>query len=129
MSEVQEDPVQSPWSFSRLGKGLGLLNERLESGGVGTGDIALLLAVLEEEESGHRSDADFLGDLGLGVDIHLVELDVRVVVREPLKDGGDGLAGTAPGRPEVNHNGLSAVDDGPELFEGVDGGDARHYNK
>lgn len=62
-----------------------LLDSGLESGGVGTNDLADLGAVLEEEESGHGADGLLLGDLGDLVDVDLVEAGVGVVVGEPVK--------------------------------------------
>ena len=61
-----------------------LLDSGLESGGVGTDDLADLVAVLEEEESGHGADGLLLGDLGDLVDVDLVEAGVGVVVGEPV---------------------------------------------
>jgi hypothetical protein len=60
-----------------------LLDSGLESDRVGADDFADLLAVLEEQESGHGAHALLLGDLGDLVDIDLVEAGVGVVVREP----------------------------------------------
>lgn len=61
-----------------------LLDSGLKSGGVGTDDLADLLAVLEEEESGHGADGVLLGGLGDLVDVDLVEAGVGVVVGEPV---------------------------------------------
>lgn len=61
-----------------------LLDGGLEGLGVGTDDLADLLAVLEQDEGGHGADAEFLGDLGDLVDIELVEAGVGVRVREPF---------------------------------------------
>lgn len=65
-----------------------LLDGGLEGLGVGTDDLADLLAVLEQDEGGHGADAEFLGDLGDLVDIELVEAGVGVRVREPFFGGG-----------------------------------------
>lgn len=93
----------------------------------------------------HRSDSDLLGDLGLRVDIDLVELDTLRLRRgrELLEDGGDLPAGATPRCPEIDHNGLAAGDlwwsilsqrtpiweecttyDLLEILEGVDRGDS-----
>jgi hypothetical protein len=61
-----------------------LLNSGLKSNRVGANDLADLLAVLEEQESGHGADGLLLGDLGDLVDVDLVEAGVGVVVREPV---------------------------------------------
>lgn len=61
-----------------------LLDSGLESGRVGANDLADLLAVLEEEESGHGADGLVLGDLGDLIDVDLVEAGVGVVVGEPV---------------------------------------------
>lgn len=60
------------------------LDSGLESDGVGADDLADLLAVLVEEESGHGAHALLLGDLGDLVDVDLVEAGVGVVVGEPV---------------------------------------------
>jgi hypothetical protein len=62
-----------------------LLDSGLKSNRVGANDLADLLAVLEEQESGHGADGLLLGDLGDLVDINLVEAGVGVVVGEPVK--------------------------------------------
>ena len=61
------------------------LDSGFESDGVGADDLADLLAVLEEEESGHGAHAVLLGDLGDLVDVDLVEAGVGVGVGEPGK--------------------------------------------
>lgn len=99
-------------------------NEGLETGRVSTEEIALLLSILVEHERRHRSDSDFLGDFGLRIDIDLVELNALRGRGHLLENGGDGLAGTTPGCPEVDHDRLSAVDDGLEFVVGGDGGDS-----
>jgi hypothetical protein len=60
-----------------------LLDSGLKSDRVGANDLADLLAVLEEQESGHGAHALLLGDLGDLVDVDLVEAGVGVVVGEP----------------------------------------------
>lgn len=61
------------------------LDSGLESDGVGANDLADLLAVLVEKESGHGAHALLLGDLGDLVDVDLVEAGVGVVVGEPVE--------------------------------------------
>lgn len=60
------------------------LDGSLEGNGVGADDLADLLAVLVEEESGHGAHALLLGDFGDLVDVDLVEAGVGVVVGEPV---------------------------------------------
>jgi hypothetical protein len=64
-----------------------LLDGSLEGGRVGTDDLADLLAVLEDEESGHGADGVLLGGLGDLVDVNLEEAGVGVVVGEPVGGG------------------------------------------
>lgn len=49
----------------------------------------------------YRTDADLLADLLSGIDVHLVEVDVRELLGELLEDGADDLAWAAPLCPEV----------------------------
>jgi hypothetical protein len=60
-----------------------LLDDSLQSFGVGPNDLLDLLAVLEEEEGGHGADAEALGDVGEFVDIEFIESGVCVGFREP----------------------------------------------
>lgn len=60
-----------------------LLDGGVEGGRVGADDLLDLLAVLEDEESGHGADGVLLGGLGDLVDVNLVEARVGVVVGEP----------------------------------------------
>lgn len=46
-----------------------------ESRGVGTDELVSLVAVLEDDESGHGADAELLGEVGKGVDVELGEVD------------------------------------------------------
>ena len=61
-----------------------LLDGGVEGGRVGADDLLDLLAVLEDEESGHGADGVLLGGLGDLVDVNLVEAGVGVVVGEPV---------------------------------------------
>ena len=62
-----------------------LLDSGLESLGVGTDDLADLLAVLEQHKGGHGADTELLGDIGDLVDVDLEEADVGVGVGEPVQ--------------------------------------------
>jgi len=58
------------------------LDGGLEGLGVGTDNLSNLLAVLEEQEGGHGTDAELLGDLGELVDVDLEEACLSVLVGE-----------------------------------------------
>ena len=63
------------------------------------------LAVLEEQEPRDGDDAVFLRDVLLGVDVELPDLQLALVLLGQLIDGRrQGLAGTAPGGPEVDQD-------------------------
>lgn len=79
--QIQRYPFVFP-SNPNLSRGL--LNGSLKSNRVGTNDLLDLLAVLEEQESGHGADGVLLSDLGDLVDVDLVEAGVGVVVGEPV---------------------------------------------
>lgn len=54
----------------------------------------------------YRADADLLRDLGLIVDVDLVEVDAGDLVGELLEDRRDCAARAAPRCPEVDKDGL-----------------------
>jgi hypothetical protein len=60
-----------------------LLDARLDSLGVCADNLADLLAVLEEDESRHGADTEFLRNIGDFVDVELVEARLGVLLREP----------------------------------------------
>lgn len=66
---------------------------------------------MEEDKGGHGLDADLGGDLLLSVDVDLEEADLLTGggVGDLLEDGTDNPAGTAPGGPEVDDDGLVTV--------------------
>lgn len=104
----------------------------LEGRGVGTDDLLDSLTLVEEDKGGHGLDTDLLSDLLLDVDVDLVEAELLTGrgVRDLLEDGADDPAGTAPGGPEVDDDGLVAVD----LFESTtkaekQRGSSRHSKK
>jgi len=74
----------------------GALDSGLESLGVRANDLTDLVAILEEDEGGHGSDAEFLCHFGYLIDIELVEFSVRVNVGELDDLRRNDLAGTAP---------------------------------
>src|SRR5262249_22411525 len=45
------------------------------------------------------------------VDVHLHELELLVLVSDPLEDGGDSVARATPLRPEVHQDGVVALED------------------
>lgn len=61
-----------------------VLDGGLERGRVRTNNLADLLAVLEEEESGHGADGELLSDVWKLVYVELVEARVGVVIGKPL---------------------------------------------
>jgi hypothetical protein len=98
-----------------------LLDTGLDSLGVCANDLANLLTALEEDESRHGADAEFLRNVGDLVDVELVEACVGVLFGEPmhvklvfanvctggnlLDNGGcDHLAGSAPCGKAVKDN-------------------------
>ena len=85
-----------------------LLSEHLENEILRTHADALTgdLAVLEHEQRGDAHHAELTGELGLVVHVDLADLDVGILVRDLIHNGGEHLAGAAPGRPEVHQNGL-----------------------
>jgi hypothetical protein len=73
-----------------------LLNSGLKSNRVGANDLADLLAVLEQQESGHGADGLLLRDLGDLVDVDLVEAGVGVIVGEPVGCSVSGRLSCSP---------------------------------
>lgn len=65
-----------------------------------------LLAVPDRDDRGDRLHAELGGELLVGVDVHLCELECSTgFVRHALEEGGERLARSAPRRPEVDENG------------------------
>lgn len=87
------------------------LDTSLEGGRVGTDDVLDLFAALEQNESGHGTDAQLGRDVAQLVDVDLIELGLAVGIAELLDLGGDGLARPAPGCEAVENDGLLGVDD------------------
>lgn len=95
-----------------------------------TDELFHLLALLEDSESGqlekqekmrlvrsfmkmittYRADAALLANLELLVTVDLVETDLRELGGEFLEDRRDHAAGATPSSPEVDDDGLVAVD-------------------
>src|SRR4029079_11773912 len=76
------------------------------------------LTVLEEDHRRDRGDAVPLLELVLGVDVDLDELQLRLALgRDAVEHRGDGVARATPLGPEVDENGLLALDD--LLVEGL----------
>jgi hypothetical protein len=59
------------------------LDRGLERLRVGADDLADFLAILEENERGHRADTEFLRNVGHVVDVELVEFGVLVLIGVP----------------------------------------------
>ena len=83
-------------------------------------------SMTDQEKRTHRADADLLGDLGLLVDVDLVELDARDLLRELLEDRRDHAAGTAPGRPKVKYGDLAGAELQEWGWRGAVGGETEH---
>ena len=58
----------------------------------------------------YSANSDFLGDVGLFVDVDFIKVNPRKIPRELLKYGGDNAARSTPRRPEINDGRLVAVD-------------------
>lgn len=89
-----------------------LLDEVQQTSGVGTDELVGALAVLEQQEGRHGTDAKLLGGLGQVVDVKLEEVDVLELlsVRVLGQHGGNGLAGTAPLSKAVDEDNLVVGD-------------------
>lgn len=77
--------------------------------------------ILKQDEGRHSADLQFLSDRADLIDVDLQELDVCVGLAELADDGGDGLAGAAPGGEEVDDDGAGGSqgfeDDGVVDFD------------
>jgi len=114
------------WShslYSKNGPGIPALNLQVlingvsESTGVGADNLADLLTALEEHESGHGSDIQFLGEVWNLVDVDLVELDLLLVGFRLAKlgdFGGDDFAGAAPGGETIENDESLGLEGGVE---------------
>ena len=82
------------------------------------------LALLDDHQRGHRLDAGGLGQILIGVDVHLGECDVRVVriVGRRLEDRAERAARAAPCGPEVDEHDLVVGDGLLEIGRGDGGG-------
>ena len=92
---------------------LGLGDQIVEIGGLQrAGLLEDDLALLDDHQRGHCLDAGGLGQILIGVDVHLGECDVRVVriVGGRLEDRAERAARAAPGGPEVDEHDLVVGD-------------------
>ncbi|CAI6093192.1 unnamed protein product [Clonostachys chloroleuca] len=99
-----------------------LLDELLEGGRAGSREARALLGVLEGEEGGDGADSQFEGEVGdlVGVEAGEGEGVARVVSGELVEDGGDGLAGAAPGGVGLDGDVGGLADQFVELGLGLD---------
>lgn len=74
-------------------------------------DLRNLLPILEQHNRRHGPHAEFLRHIRHGVHIDLVEFRLRVGLAVLLEDGGDSLAGPAPGCPAVEDDGAGVAED------------------
>lgn len=89
-----------------------VLDSSLQSRRVHTDDLGNLLSILEEQESRHGANAEFLSNVGALVDVKLHKVDVGVFLAPGVDFGGNGFAGAAPFGEGVD-------DDEFVAFEGV----------
>lgn len=85
---MQSIPSQiSPTFHSFISPPNLFLNSILDSGQkrlwVRTDNLTSFLAILEDQESGHSADTEFLGDVGDFVDVELDEVCAGEFLREP----------------------------------------------
>lgn len=88
------------WSSSLL-----LLQPVINGLEVRTPDPVHLLSILHHHEGGHGSDVELLSYPPHLIHIDLEESDILILLTELANLRGDGLAGAAPGRVEVNEHG------------------------
>lgn len=95
-------------------------NKMVESGWVRPNILSKFLTIFEGHKSWHRSYVTFLGNFFLCIDVNLVELDRGFFRFCPFFNmRSDRSARSAPYRPEINHNGMVAIDDLVELVVAV----------
>lgn len=70
----------------------------------------MLHSEANDERIAYSSNAHFLRNVRLLIDVDLVETDVVDVIRMFLENGRDDTAGAAPRCPKVDHYDLIAVD-------------------
>jgi hypothetical protein len=61
------------------------LDSSLQRLGVGTNNLANLLAVLEEDECRHGADSELLGNVGNIIDIKLVKAGIGELIGHPSR--------------------------------------------
>ena len=72
--------------------------------------ISIGLAILEHNKCRHGPHVHLLCDLTVLIDVHLDEAHVGVGFAELSDNGRDSLAGTAPGREEVDDDGTGGCE-------------------
>lgn len=93
-----------------------VLDSSLQSRRVHAHNLSDLLSILEEQESRHGANTEFLGDIGALVDVKFNEVDVGVFLTPSVDFGGDGFARAAPFGEGVNDDELVAAADGGVEF-------------
>jgi hypothetical protein len=106
-----------------------LLRQLLQRSRVRAGQVLGLFAVLEEEEGGDAADAELEGQVGdvVGVEARKGVLVVAVVAGVLVEEGGDGLAGAAPGGVGLEGDVGLGLDELVELGLGGDVDDFGHF--
>lgn len=95
------------------------LDGGLELADVGTNNGLDLLTVLEEQKGGHGGDAVLLCDIGALLDVDLDEVSSRDRLGELVDNGGNHLAGAAPGGVKVDNGKTGEGDFLVEIREGL----------
>ena len=95
--------------FKQILSSLGPVEEVYQAGVTGTLHLLDFCAVFVDLKRRHALDSSCLGALSIGIDVELLEDELGVVWNVAHKDGSNSLAGWAPGRSEVNNQGLASV--------------------
>lgn len=105
------------------------LRQLLQRSRVRSREVLDLFAVFEEEEGGDAADAELHGQVGdvVGVEARKGELFVAVAAGVLGEEGGDGLAGAAPGGVGLEGDVGGGFDELVELGFGGDVDDGGHF--
>lgn len=105
------------------------LRQLLQRSRVRARQVLRLLAILEEEEGGDAADAELHGQVGdvVGVEARKGVLFVAVAAGVLVEEGGDCLAGAAPGGVGLEGDVGGCFDEFVELGFGGDVDDGGHF--
>ena len=77
--------------------------------GIGAGPFSNHSSIFKKNECWNRANAIFFGHVGIFIHFELDHLDLsEVIVNQLLKEGGDGVTRSTPGRPKPHQNKLLA---------------------